>query len=230
MLAQGGKLINFEEAKKRRTEDIYLPGDITASGKPTPSPQEYYFRSSGVRYEGAPMMERVYQRGKALKQGRPISGTTMQRFTGGTSLRQQGKVRIMGRLQMIPSGHIPGRGVFPRGIRTLPQQPQYFPELAGFGEVTIAAANATGIQAPIQNWWGNLTNILTQTGAVILGTQTARAQAQIAASQARITEAQAAAQRATVSGMVWKYLPLILAVGGGTWIVYIMLQRRKRRG
>ena len=230
MLAQGGKLINFEEARRKRTADIYLPGDVDPEIKARPFSKEYYFRGKGVRYKGAPLRGGAVEAGRKLKLGRPIPGSTMQRFTGGTSLRQQGKARIMGRLQMIPSGHIPGWGPFPGGLRTLPQQPQFFPELAGFGQAPVGAANATGTTPVTRGFWGDLTSILTQAGTVILGTQTAKTQAQIAASQASIAASQAAAQQATVSGMVWKYLPLILAVGGGTVILYLMIQQRKKRG
>ena len=247
MLAQSSKLINFEEARRRRMSDLYIPGDILQEGEdePTPSVEDYELLGDRkvirrVRYKGAPLTDMVAASGRRLKLGRPIQGTTMKRFSGGTSLRQQGKARIMGRLRMIPSGHIPGETTFPMwmGWGNLPQQPMRFPELAGFGDdaesrgafqIPIGAANPTGGAPVATGFWGNLVSGLTQAGTAIIGVQTARTQASITASQASIAASRAAAQQASASGMIWKYLPLILAVGGGTLILYMVVQKRKQK-
>lgn len=217
---------------KRRIEMArIMPVKATVEAPTAMVPQSVPVRAGffrGIRRSGA--FGRVRLLGPGVSGLGELSARTpkLTRFRGAQSLRQAGKVAVMGRLNILTSEHVPGRGTYPAVLRYVRQRPYQFPELAGFGETPVGSANPTGTAAPATGFWGNLESLLTKAGTVVLQTQTERAQRDIAASQAATAAAQAQQAQAGMLATLYRNLPIIAAVGGGGVLLYIFMQRRRR--
>lgn len=252
MLARGERLTTFGEFKKKASEDIYLPGEVYPQGSPLPKVSEEYgarplvvlwdypfqLPDSGLGGLGQVRRGRPVNsvpRKRVVKRVVPVgitpfSGSGFVRFSGGKSLREFGKEKILKDLAFLPSDRIQNTVPF-SGFRRIPQRPQYFPELAGFGqdEIPVGTANATG-GGPVETGiWGNLVSLLTTAGAVMLQTETQQTQREISASQASIAASQAQTTQSKVLASLYNNLPLLIALVGGGTLLYIYMPRKKAR-
>lgn len=237
MISRDAKLPTLATVQARAVGDLYYPWEIYAQPEPqtpfgesdrlvpisvpedlpfTPEEEDSGMGAWGLRGQigSAPI--------------RAFEGKKFPRFHTGHFLRRQGKVRIKKQLGIYPSGHIPGKGVFPRSLKKVPQLPTSFPELAGFEEVPVGSTNATGAAPPQQGWWGNLQSLLTTVGGAIMESQTQKTQREIAAAQAVTATAQAQAAQAGVTQVFYRNLPLLLAVGGGATLLFLYLRSQKK--
>ncbi len=260
MLAHG-KLVNFGEFQKRAQDDIYIPGEVVPQEEPTPITEEgYNLRFPFMLWDkpfdipeddpslGRPPARKlgrpVRQRPWHIKLGRPVRQTAWHpfkskefiRFHGGKSLRQPSKMKMLERLAILPSGNITRTIPFV-GFRNIRQQPQFFPELAGFGDflpinegapaIPVGAANPTGGGPATTGIWGNLISALTTAGQTVLQVQTQRTQREVAASQAAIAAAQTQTAQAGITQSLYQNLPLLIALAGGGAILYIYVSKKR---
>lgn len=248
MLAHG-RLVNFGEFQKRAQEDIYIPGEVVPREEPAPFTGEgYNLRFPFILWDKSfdvPDYDSSLGRPPARKLGRPVTkrirpfkGKEFIRFHGGKSLRQSSKMRMLGRLAILPSGTPAGTPFFAKAMN-IRQQPQFFPELAGFGDfiptdegapaIPVGAANPTGGGPAETGIWGNLLSALTTAGKVVLETQTQRTQRQVAASQAAIAASQAQSTQARITQSLYQNLPLLVALAGGGTLLYIYMSKKRVR-
>lgn len=160
------------------------------------------------------------------------------RFNTSVALRKQGKEKIMRKLAMLPSSHIPGAGVMPKLLRDIIQPPQNFVELTGFNDEPVNSTFVGPVQPNVsRGFWGELSNAITQAGQFISSTEIAKYQAKTAEAQAK-TAALTKSSKFGAStflpspfsgGGISQYLPWIIGLGGGALILTLIMTGKKRR-
>ncbi|MBT9171453.1 MAG: hypothetical protein DDT18_01829 [Actinobacteria bacterium] len=203
------------------TKSLYHPGRIYPIGKPQPFVEEdlLFMRRLPSGEGDIPLGRRRIKR---------IPGRTLRRFTTGRTFREWGKTRIMGKLNLLPSRHIPDGVVVHDSIINAPQLPQAFPELAGFDDIAEGKMSPTRTNTTRRNIWGSLENLITQTGEWFTSVKRAEYEGRIAAARAEIARQQARREIIVKERDVIRNLPIfIIGAGIGLGIIYLIKSKKR---
>jgi hypothetical protein len=223
--------------------------DIVVQGKITRNPDIVPGLKTAVRRRKLhPVAKTIYSKPfvlpKAFRSRSFEEPGVLSRFHTGDTLKRQAKERVYRKLASVPMLTVKDwqKPLIPENIEVLPQQPQVFPELAGFDEIDIGEANATAAPNASANrgFWGNLQSLLT-TGTSIYTqimqqkyqkqTEEARARAELARLEAMKLQAQAQTQPQviTVPGTSSKFpVSYVLVLGLG--VLAALLLKKKKGG
>ncbi len=226
MLAQGS-LITFDKKKREARVDLIIAGEMYPVQKARPFINE---ELEGRVNPTTMIWSEEWSRPRRIKK---LEGTTLKRFSGGKSLRLQGKERILGRLNLMSSEHIPGYSRN-RAFSKTPQLPVYFPELSGFGDepvgTNISASTSENVSRGI---WGELQNTITKGIDYLMEIQKTKYTTKAAIEATKMAQAQASAAQAQYMTILQKptefdfkkYLPIIALAGGGL-ILFTILSKK----
>lgn len=218
-----GKLMDFREFKKNAENNLIVPGRIT-------KPQVLRLMGETPQFRRVipqtGLFSEIQKDPWAKENMTPLKGVPFTRFSGGKSLRQNGKVEAMKRLNMIPRSYDPSAPRVAWGTRQLPK---FFPELSGFGEAPVGSGNNTSDSSPTRGSWGELWSTLTTIGGQFLSLEQQKTQREIEASKAAVAEAQARTAGVGVTQTLYQNLPLFALVGVGGLGLVLYMSKKKRR-
>ncbi|MBT9165016.1 MAG: hypothetical protein DDT23_01027 [candidate division WS2 bacterium] len=214
-------LSTMTQKRKEVRRDLFYQGEIYPTKKPRPFLKEdlLFMRRLPSGDGGIPL-------GRRKKR---ITGEGMRRFTTGRTFREWGKTKIMGKLNLLPSAHIPSGRIMTHGNTVdVPQPPRVFPEFSGFGDIAEGRVNPVGVTPARRNIWGSLENAITQTGEWFTTVKRSEYESRIAVAKAEVAREQARKASILRDNRVLQSLPIIImAAGIGLGAIYLIKNKRR---
>ncbi|MBT9174595.1 MAG: hypothetical protein DDT22_00255 [candidate division WS2 bacterium] len=208
-------LLTISQKRKEAMRDLFYQGEIYPTKKPQPFLKEdlLFMRRLPSGDGGIPL-------GRRKKR---ITGEGMRRFTTGKTFRQWGKTKIMGKLNLLPSAHIPSGAMIHANTVGVPQPPRVFPELSGFGDIAEGRVNPVGVTPARRNIWGSLENLITQSGEWFTTVKRSEYESRIAVAKAEVAREQARKALILRENRILQNFPIIImATGIGLGAIYLI--------